>query len=101
MTPRFLIQVTRWILAPPTNTEHWNQRKKSKFGREGNKLSLDQSGVSVGHPGGDDQQAAGNTGLELKGVIRVRKRFGSKHVVLKEKYEEARGDLKIGEGMQS
>ena len=48
----------------------WNYRKKSKFGKEDNECSLDKSGVSVGHP--DVQEATGNTGLELEGVIKVR-----------------------------
>lgn len=42
------------------------------FERGDNELSLDKSEVFIGYPGGDCQQAAGNTGLKLKGVIRVR-----------------------------
>lgn len=37
-----------------------------------NEFSLDKYGVSVEHPGGDVQQVAGNTGLELEGEVRVR-----------------------------
>lgn len=42
------------------------------FERGDNELRLDKYEVSIGYPGGDCQQADGNTGLELKGVIRVR-----------------------------
>lgn len=48
-----------------TSKQHRNYRKKSDFRREDNELSLEKSEMSVGHPGGDVQQAAGNTGPEL------------------------------------
>lgn len=57
-----------WIAGIPN--QNWNYRKKSELGREDSEFNLDKSGVSVGHP--NVQEAAGNTGLELEGVTRIR-----------------------------
>lgn len=38
-----------------TTNQNWNYRNKSKCGKEDHEFSLEKSGMSIGHPGGDVQ----------------------------------------------
>lgn len=89
------------MLVPPTNTEHWNYRKKRKFGREDNELSSDKSGVSVGHPDGDCPAGSWKYWPGAQGCDYLDRDLGVSIQRGRKKCEEARReDLEVGEGMQ-